>query len=116
MIVGNAGEMEQLFLNLLLNAYDATPGGGSVTVRVATAERQVVATISDSGCGIPPELLEKIFEPFVTTKPRGSGLGLAISAGIVQMHGGRIRAVNEAAGATFIVEFPGAEPTPVAVA
>jgi signal transduction histidine kinase len=116
MIVGNAGEMEQLFLNLLLNAYDATPGGGSVTVRVATAESQVVVTISDSGCGIPPELLEKIFEPFFTTKPRGSGLGLAVSASIVQMHGGRIRAANDAAGATFIVEFPGAEPTPVAIA
>src|SRR5882724_8127950 len=77
-IIGNPAEMEQLFLNLLLNAYDATPSGGAVSVALVVVDNQIVVTVSDSGAGISPESLEKIFEPFFTTKPRGSGLGLAI--------------------------------------
>src|SRR5204863_2474559 len=107
-------EMEQLFLNLLLNAYDATPSGGAVSVALVAVNNQIVVTVSDSGAGISPESLEKIFEPFFTTKPRGSGLGLAISAGIVQTHRGRLRAMNNpGGGATFSVEIPAVTSTSV---
>ena len=67
----------------------------------------MTVAVCDTGPGIPPELLERVLEPFFTTKPRGSGLGLAISAGIAQAHGARLRAGNRAGGgAIFTVEFP----------
>ena len=106
-IVGNSGELEQLFLNLLLNAYDATPSGGVVSIEVLRGDIEVAAIFSDSGPGFAPEILEKAFEPFFTTKARGSGLGLAISASIAQAHGGQLRAANQPnGGATLSVEFP----------
>jgi signal transduction histidine kinase len=73
--------------------------------------QQVVVTIADSGPGIPDELLEHVFDPFITTKPRGSGLGLTISAGIVNAHRGKLRADNRpGGGALLTVEFPLAVP------
>jgi signal transduction histidine kinase len=106
-VLGNHAELEQLFLNLLLNAHDATPNGGTVSVEVTRTENEVTVAISDSGPGIEPDLLERVFEPFFTTKARGSGLGLAISAGIAQAHDARLRANNrDTGGAIFTVEFP----------
>ncbi|HEU4367395.1 MAG TPA: ATP-binding protein [Methylomirabilota bacterium] len=106
-VLGNGAELEQLFLNLMLNAHEATPSGGGVTVEVTGTDTHVIVAVSDSGPGIPPELLERVFEPFFTTKARGSGLGLAISAGIAQAHGARLRAGNRpTGGAIFTVEFP----------
>jgi signal transduction histidine kinase len=106
-VLGNHPELEQLFLNLLLNAHEVTPGGGTVSLDVTRTDTHVAVTVADSGPGIPPELLERVFEPFFTTKARGSGLGLAISAGIAQAHGARLRAANRSAGgAIFTVEFP----------
>jgi two-component system, NtrC family, sensor kinase len=106
-VLGNHPELEQLFLNLLLNAHEMTPGGGTVSLDVTRTDTHVAVTVADSGPGIPPELLERVFEPFFTTKARGSGLGLAISAGIAQAHGARLRAANRSAGgAIFTVEFP----------
>jgi signal transduction histidine kinase len=106
-VLGNHAELEQLFLNLLLNAREATPGGGAVSIDLLRADGHVTVAVADTGPGIPPELLERIMEPFFTTKPRGSGLGLAISAGIAQGHGARLRAGNRAGGgAVFTVEFP----------
>ncbi len=106
-VQGNHQELEELFLNLLLNAHDATPGGGTVAVELTRGDTQLIVTVADNGPGIPPELLERIFEPLFTTKPRGSGLGLAISAGIAQAHGARLRAANRpSGGASFTVEFP----------
>jgi signal transduction histidine kinase len=106
---GNHDELVQLFLNLVLNAHDATPGGGRVSVEVTRTDTQVVVTVADTGPGIAPEQLERVFEPFFTTKARGSGLGLAISAGIAQAHEARLRARNQpAGGAIFTVEFPAA--------
>ena len=117
MVVGNHQELEELFLNLLLNAHEATPARGTIAVEVTRAETQVAVTVTDSGPGIAPELLERVFEPFFTTKPRGSGLGLAISAGIAQAHGARLRAANRATGgAVFTVEFPLAPVTSVVTA
>jgi signal transduction histidine kinase len=115
-VLGNHPELEELFLNLVLNAHDATPGGGSITVELTRTETQVTVSVADSGPGIAPELLERVFEPFFTTKARGSGLGLAISAGIAQAHGARLRVHNRpAGGAVFNVEFPLASVIPLVV-
>ena len=106
---GNHDELVQLFLNLVVNAQEATPSGGRVSVDVARTDTQVIVTVADTGPGIPPELQERIFEPLYTTKARGSGLGLAISAGIAQTHAARLRAgvrPTGGAGAIFTVEFP----------
>jgi two-component system, NtrC family, sensor kinase len=112
-IHGNSGKLQQVFLNLLLNAKEAMPGGG--TLRVATAVNgQVQAVISDSGNGIAPEHLKRIYDPFFTTKNtpkpgdrRGTGLGLSVSYGIIQEHAGKIHVESAiGAGTTFHLEFP----------
>jgi len=106
---GIPGEIEQVFINLSLNAFDAMPGGGTLTIRAHGADGRIVVTIADTGSGIPPETGRRVFEPFFTTKDpgRGTGLGLAVSYGIVQKHGGEIdleSTVNE--GTTFTVRLP----------
>jgi PAS domain S-box-containing protein len=110
--------LQQAFLNILINAEHAVEGGhdGIRLIRVTTslnhARRMVVATIRDNGPGIPAEVLPRIFDPFFTTKDvgKGTGLGLAITYGIIQEHGGTIRAENEPdAGAVFTIELPAAE-------
>lgn len=119
MVMGDAGRLEQVFINLLMNARDAIdekwaekPGDGNdkqITVTTTTEENNVVLQVSDKGKGIPEALLDRIFEPFFTTKQvgKGTGLGLSISYGIIQDCGGTIRAVSKAGeGATFIVTFP----------
>jgi len=107
MILGDYSELEQLFLNLLLNAHEATPSGGMVRVEVVVNAGRAIVAVVDTGPGVPPELLERVFDPFFSTKEHGSGLGLAISASIVQTHGGRLKAANrEVGGAVFTVEVP----------
>ena len=107
LVLGHHGELEQLFLNLVMNAHEATPPGGTVHVDVTHDAQRVIVNVSDSGPGIAPELVERVFDPFFTTKQRGSGLGLAICAGIAQTHGARLRAANRpGGGAVFSVEFP----------
>ena len=107
LVLGNAAELEQLFLNLLLNAHEATSTGGAVLVELACTDTQVTIAVKDNGPGVPNDLVERVFEPFFSTKARGSGLGLAISAGIAQAHGARIRAGNGVAGgAVFTIDFP----------
>jgi PAS domain S-box-containing protein len=107
MVLGNHQEMEELFLNLLLNAHEATAPGGTISVEVTRGETHVLVAVADNGPGIPPELLERVFEPLFTTTPRGSGLGLAISSGIAQAHGARLRAANRSTGGAILtVEFP----------
>jgi PAS domain S-box-containing protein len=106
MVRGDHGELEQLFLNLLTNAHEATPPGGRVDVEVGTDATRTAVAVADSGPGVPPELLDRVFDPFFTTKQRGSGLGLTIAAGIAAAHGARLRATNRArGGALFTVEF-----------
>ncbi|OFV96963.1 MAG: hypothetical protein A3F68_05625 [Acidobacteria bacterium RIFCSPLOWO2_12_FULL_54_10] len=108
-ISGNSGKMQQVFLNLLLNAKDAMPKGGTVRVSTWTQDSVVHAEISDTGMGIAPEHLNKIFDPFFTTKGvgQGTGLGLAVTYGIVQEHAGKIRAESRpGAGTQFRMEFP----------
>ncbi|PYN34523.1 MAG: hypothetical protein DME01_14780, partial [Candidatus Rokuibacteriota bacterium] len=106
-ILGDHSELEQLFLNLLMNAHEVTAPGGMVRVEVATSADRAIVAVVDTGPGVPPELLERVFEPFFSTKERGSGLGLAICASIAQTHGARIKATNrDAGGAVFTVDFP----------
>jgi signal transduction histidine kinase len=89
-ITGSRDHLQQVFVNLLNNARDAMPGGGTVALRTYTANGSVVAEIEDSGGGIAPQIMERIFEPFFTTKDQGTGLGLSVSYGIVSAHGGTI--------------------------
>jgi signal transduction histidine kinase len=113
----NAGELDQVFLNLLLNALDAMPSGGRLEVRAGTALRVGDATswveveVTDTGHGIPAELRERVFEPFLTTKPDGvgSGLGLSICLGLVRSHGGEISIESEPGRPTrALVRLPAA--------
>jgi two-component system, NtrC family, sensor kinase len=112
-IQGNAGKLQQVFLNLLLNARDAMSGGGRL--RVATlVNGHVEAIVSDSGSGISPDHLKRIYDPFFTTKTipkpdgkRGTGLGLSVSYGIIQEHAGKILVESAVgSGTTFHLEFP----------
>ena len=106
-VVADHDGLKQLALNLLMNAYEATPTAGSVVADIRHEAGEVKLTVADTGEGIAPELLERIFEPFVTTKPWGTGLGLAISAGMAAMHGGTLRASNApSGGAQFTLSLP----------
>jgi two-component system sensor histidine kinase AtoS len=106
-IIGDSHELEALFVNLLMNAYEATPPGGRVSVELAVSGGTTVVHVADSGPGIPPEMIEHIFDPFITSKPRGSGLGLTISAGIAAAHHAKLLGTNlPGGGALFKVEFP----------
>ncbi len=102
-------QCKQVFLNLITNALDAMPGGGTLTVTAAREAEFVRIDVADSGAGIPPANLDKIFDPFFTTKPavKGTGLGLSVSLGIVQSHGGTIEVRSEVGkGSVFSVKLP----------
>jgi two-component system, NtrC family, sensor kinase len=112
-IEGNQGRLQQVFLNLFLNAKDAMVGGGRL--RVATSNGDFVSVrVSDTGSGIAPEHIQRIYDPFFTTKTapkegqnRGTGLGLSVTYGIIQEHAGKIRVDSEpGAGTTFALDFP----------
>ena len=119
-IIGDPGQLQQVFTNLLLNAADAMSGAGVITITSrAGAWRRRGLQFCDSGCGIPEEIRDKIFEPFFTTKPpgKGTGLGLSIVYGVIQRHGGSIQAYSPPGGGTiFTVTLPleSAEPGPSA--
>lgn len=87
---GDPAQLEQVLLNLSLNAIQAMPSGGTLRLSAAAERGAVRLEVSDTGHGIPPELLERIFKPFFTTRPNGSGLGLSISRQIVTSHGGEL--------------------------
>ncbi len=123
-IQADPGMMDQVLLNLVVNARDAMPGGGQIIIETTAAEFDEVTaaqspqaragsfvclSVSDAGCGIPPEILPRIFEPFFTTKEvgKGSGLGLATVFGILELHKGWIHVYSEVGrGTTFRVFIP----------
>jgi PAS domain S-box-containing protein len=111
-VFGNAGKLQQVFTNLLLNARDAITAGGLIRISTTPAEDHSLAIeVSDSGMGIAPENVAKIYDPFYTTKGvgRGTGLGLAVSYGIVQEHSGHISVEsNPGRGTTFRITLPAA--------
>jgi signal transduction histidine kinase len=112
-IYGNAGKLQQVFLNLFLNAKDAMSNGGSLTVMTGNGTGVSVA-VRDTGSGIAPEHVARIYDPFFTTKnaardgqPKGTGLGLSVTYGIIQEHAGKIRVESRPGeGTTFFLEFP----------
>ncbi len=102
-------QLNQVFMNLLVNAAYAIEKQGEITVRSRYADGSILVSISDTGCGIPAEIRDRIFEPFFTTKEvgKGTGLGLSISYDIVKKHGGEISVASEVGeGATFTVRLP----------
>jgi len=104
-----ASQLNQVFMNLLVNAAQAIPEFGTIKIRTGGADEWVWVEICDSGSGIPPEIANRIFDPFFTTKPVGSGtgLGLSLSYGIVKKHGGRIEVKSELTkGTCFTVHLP----------
>lgn len=116
-IHGDLAQIQQLLLNLCLNALDAMPMGGTLTIRVddgmldaqpaATNQREVVVSVCDTGAGISDSVRESLFEPFVTTKPKGVGLGLGICQRIAEAHGARLLATNNShGGAMFQLKLP----------
>jgi two-component system, NtrC family, sensor kinase len=112
-IQGNAGRLQQVFLNLFLNAKDAMPDGGMLKIATSNGEG-VSVTVSDSGSGIAQEHIHRIYDPFFTTKSavtegqkRGTGLGLSVTYGIIQEHAGKIRVESSPEqGTTFYIDFP----------
>jgi two-component system, NtrC family, sensor kinase len=96
-------DLEQVFLNLLTNAREASSQGGQVTVRVEPQDERIAITIADSGCGIASEDLARVFEPFFTTKPNGNGLGLSICRSILWEVGGTLNVQSEVAKGTRVL-------------
>jgi len=122
-VLADQGQLEQVLVNLAVNARDAMPGGGKLTIETAIEQvdelaastkgpspgRYVTVAVSDTGCGIPPHLLDRVFEPFFSTKPQGqgTGLGLATVYGIVTQAGGTVRIYSEPGqGTTLRVYLP----------
>jgi two-component system NtrC family sensor kinase len=114
-IQANPGQLQQVFMNLIINAHHAMPDGGELTVRTgAYPDDGVFVEIKDTGCGIPEDDVNRIFDPFFTTKEegKGTGLGLAVSRNIIDNHGGEISAESIlGAGTTFRVVLPKEAPT-----
>jgi signal transduction histidine kinase len=108
-VAGIEHQLQQVFLNLFLNARDAMPSGGWLTASTRIEDGQVVAEVADTGSGIPPEHLARIYDPFFTTKAigRGTGLGLSISYGIVREHDGEIHCDSVVGqGTRFTLSLP----------
>ena len=102
-------QINQVFMNLLVNAAQAIAQKGRITLKSGCADDKVWISVSDTGSGIPPEIMARIFDPFFTTKPvgKGTGLGLSVSYGIIEKHGGRIEVASQPGeGTTFTVWLP----------
>ena len=107
--LGNSGKLQQVFLNLFLNARDAMTDGGELRIRTSSADSKIEIVIADTGIGISTDNIKKIYDPFFTTKTagKGTGLGLSVSYGIVQEHGGNISVESQLGrGTSFKLEFP----------
>jgi signal transduction histidine kinase len=108
-IEGSRDKLKQVFLNLFLNAKDAMPNGGTLSVETRAHDGNVVACVADTGVGIPPENINRVFDAFFTTKSKvsGVGLGLSVTYGIVRQHAGTISVKSgPGKGAAFSLSFP----------
>jgi two-component system NtrC family sensor kinase len=117
-VLASKNQLRQVFLNLLSNAKDAMPEGGELTINTQGNGKQVRVQVTDTGVGIKPENLDKIFETFFTTKTdtvKGVGLGLSVCYGFIKDHGGDITVESQlGVGTTFNVVLPTEDHTPVA--
>src|SRR5215213_2931757 len=107
-IMGDAGELREVLVNMVFNAVDAMPDGGTLTLSTQEADDEVLLTVSDTGTGMGEEVRSRIFDPFFTTKGKaGMGLGLSVSYGIIRRHEGRVEVESEVGkGTTFRMNFP----------
>lgn len=106
-IVADETQLKQVFLNIILNAAQAMEGNGKLTITTVCGDKHIKIKIADTGPGIPPEVMGKLFSPFFTTKEKGTGLGLAISYGIVERHQGKIDVETDLGkGTTFTITLP----------
>src|SRR5262249_53296950 len=109
-VLGNAGQLQQVFTNMIINAYQAmSTRGGRLVIETRAHAEMIEASFADTGCGIAPEHIKRVFEPFYTTKAEqeGTGLGLSVSYGIIADHGGEIHVESEPGrGTTFTVAIP----------
>jgi len=107
----DATQLEMALLNLVTNALDAMPGGGTLSIAATAQPGGLRVEIADTGSGIPVTVIDRLFEPWVTTKPvgHGSGLGLAIVRDVVRAQGGSVSASNQARGAVFVIDLPAAD-------
>lgn len=117
-VMADADRLKQVFSNLVRNSLQAMPEGGSLTAEaIALPNNRVRIIFTDTGCGMTPKQVERLFEPFTSTKPSGTGLGLSIVYQIVRDHGGTINVQSrEGAGTTITIELPGTQqdtPAPV---
>lgn len=106
LVMVNQSMLEQALLNLFINAVEAMPQGGDLSIRAATNEGWLAIVIQDTGGGIASEVQENVFEPFVTTKPEGTGLGLFIVENIISSHHGKLSFANDGQGTTFTIKLP----------
>jgi signal transduction histidine kinase len=115
-IIAVGDQIKQVFLNLILNAIEAMPDGGMLTIDTQQQTSTLSITLADTGIGIPPDIMPHLFEPFFSTKHTGSGLGLAVSHEIITNHGGTLTAVNPTThtvtnpGAAFLITLPSISP------
>jgi signal transduction histidine kinase len=111
-VLADPDQLKEVFVNLLINACEATGEGGRITIEEEEGERPplgpvALVRIKDNGPGISPELQQQVFEPFFSTKEEGTGLGLSIAVRIVEQHGGQMDlASEEGLGATFVITLP----------
>ncbi len=107
-VAGNPSELREVFVNMILNAVDAMPSGGTITVSSESNERNIIASIADTGIGMSEEVKKKVFDPFFTTKgPKGNGLGMSVAYGIIVRHNGKILIESqEGKGSVFRVKLP----------
>jgi signal transduction histidine kinase len=106
-VQARGAELREALINLVLNAVDAMPQGGSITLETRHTGDWVILSIADTGTGIPPDARRRIFEPFFTTKETGTGLGLSIVSGIISSYGGTIDVDSETGrGTTFTIRLP----------
>jgi signal transduction histidine kinase/FixJ family two-component response regulator len=109
-IMAVSSQIQQVFINLILNAFDAMPQGGELIIKVSEIKKNIEIIFQDTGPGVPNELRPSIFEPFTSTKEKGTGLGLSVSYGIIVSHGGNLELLSDfTAGACFRITLPVSE-------
>ncbi|MBM4283547.1 MAG: response regulator, partial [Deltaproteobacteria bacterium] len=120
-VAGNPSELREVLINLVHNAVDAMPEGGRIRLSASRVDDRVVLRVQDTGCGIPADILGRVFDPYFTTKgERGTGLGLSVSQSIVRRHGGEMRVTSRTSGpdrgTTFELDLPGFTVPPLVAA